>query len=284
MSLPLPSVSSVRMQAKGLVQLAATLAARGPAVLGRSSRISAAALEHYAAAAHQRHVRWMRRLRSLQRAAAPMTGARAWLEEILVAEALPRVWAAVLCADALLRQDARSISAVCRTLEQHAAARHRALRLLAGSARCLTFRDAAELNQLHRSLSRWIDLLVAHVQQNGAIAQAAQAPASPVDVCQFAMEPERAREFAEDLAQQHAAGLGPSSLAMAIVSLRTLLNRQLRGASPNGRLNHVVATSIVACFPADMFDATGPYRSLWTARLTHRTADAERMIGQMLAE
>jgi len=284
MSVPLPHVSPVRMQARELVELAATLAARGPAILRRPSRISPGALGDYAAVAHQRHLRWMRKLQSLKRAAVPMQNARAWLEEILVCEALPRVFGAVLCADAVREQDSAIVSMACRTVQQHASARHRALRLLAGNTFCLAFRDAAELNQLQRSMARWIDLLVAHVQQNAAVAQAAPSPAGPMDICQFAVEPERAREFAEDLGQQHAAGLGPSSLAMAIVSLRALLSRQVRGASPNGELNHSVATSIVACFPADMFDATGPYETLWTARLTHRAADAERMISQLLAE
>jgi len=271
------------MQARELAELAAVLAARGSTALRGSSRISVTAMEHYAATAQQRHRRWQQRLRLLHRAAAPVKSARAWLEEILVSEALARVWGAVLCTS-VLPQEAAVISCATQAVRQHATARHRVMRLLAGAGLCLSRQDATELNQLRRSMARWIDLLVAHVQQNASACSTTGSHAQPADVCRFALEPQRAQEFAEDLGDQHAAGLGCSSLAMAIVSLRASLSQQVRGTSPNADLNHALATSIVACFAPDVFDATGPYRALWATRLAHRTADAERMIGQLLAE
>ena len=300
MSLPAPVASSFNMQARELVELAAVLAARGPAAIGRGSRISGAAMDEYVAAALRRQRRWTRWLRQVRGATSPVKEARAWLEEILVSEALARVWGAITHADALLTgQDSGVKSPANRVVRRHTVARSRAMRILAGRCNGLAEQDAADIDRLRRSMARWIDLLVAHVQQGFAAAVSLEAGGGRlekrersslkagiqhIDVCKFAVEPQRAREFAEDLQHQQAAGLGRPSLVMAVASLRSALSQQLQCASPNGALNHAVATSVVTCFASEMFDATGPYHALWATRLAHRAADAERLIGELIAE
>jgi hypothetical protein len=49
-------------------------------------------------------------------------------------------------------------------------------------------------------------------------------------------------------------------------------------------LNAQIASSILACLRAERFDATGTLDSLWMERLEARTADAEAMIEELLAE
>jgi hypothetical protein len=303
MSLPSPVASSSTMQARELVELAAVLAARGPAAISRGARISAAAMDSYVAASLRRQRHWTRWLRQVRCAPSPVKEARAWLEEIFVSEALARVWGAIAHADALLAgQDSGVKSLANRVVRRHTVARHKAMRILAGRCDGLTEQDAADLDRLRRSMARWIDLLVAHVQQGlaevrleagggrlkekeGSSLKAGlqRAGLQRVDVCEFAIEPQRAREFAEDLQHQNAAGLGRPSLVMAVASLRSALSKQLQCASPNGQLNHAVATSVVTCFASEMFDATGPYHALWATRLAHRADDAERLIEELIA-
>lgn len=299
MSLPSPVASSSNMQARELVELAAVLAARGPAAISRGSRISAAAMDDYVAAALRRQRCWTQWLRQMRSANAPVKDARAWLEEILVSEALTRVWGAIAHADALLAGQHSGVkSPTNRVVRRHSVVRHRAMRMLAGPSVWLSVQDAADADRLRRSMARWIDLLVAHVQQGLAVVgrleagggrleaegSSLKAGLQRIDVCEFAVEPQRAREFADDLQHQHAAGLARPSLAVAAASLRAALSRQLQCASPNGELNHAVATSVVTCFASEMFDATGPYHALWATRLARRAADAERLIERLIAE
>ena len=297
MSLHSPVAATSNMQARELVELAAVLAARGPMAIRRGSRISAAAMNEYAAAAIRRQRRWTRWLRQLRSATAPVKEARAWLEEILVSEALARVWGAIAHADAQLAGQASGVkSPANRVVRRHTVARFRVMRMLAGCCDGLGDQDAADLDRLRRSMARWIDLLVAHVQQglkagvgeekeerSSLKAGLQQVELQRFDICEFAVEPQRAREFADDLRHQHAAGLSRPSLAVAVASLRTALSQQLQCASPNGALNHAVATSVVTCFASEMFDATGPHHALWATRLAHRADDAERLIEELIS-
>ena len=281
MSISPRAVSAPQMHVRELIELAAVLAAHGAKALGAQTSISAAAMDDYFAAAHKRQQRWTRQLRHLRRGAAGTFDARAWLEEIFVSDALACVWGALLSAHQRVQVGNGPSEAITdRVAADHAQMRSQAMRLLAGRS-ALTPQDAADLDRLRRSMARWIDLLVAHVQR-GTL-QAAES-ATRIDVCHFAVDPERAREFADDLAHHHSACVAGQFTAVAVASLRTALSRQLRCPSPNGELNHAVATSVVSCFPAEMFDATGAYHGLWTARLAHRAADAERILGQLLAE
>ena len=54
--------------------------------------------------------------------------------------------------------------------------------------------------------------------------------------------------------------------------------------SPNADLNARIATAILSCFPAELFDSTGQFRSLWLLRLFNATSDAQGMIAELLAE
>ncbi|MCE9553830.1 MAG: hypothetical protein K8T91_10720, partial [Planctomycetes bacterium] len=141
------------------------------------------------------------------------------------------------------------------------------------------------------SIARWIDLLVAHVHENAQQASVAKLPTTAqatnhdtgIDVCPLAIDPDRARDFADDLAHQRSAGLHGRAAALAIGSLRATLGDQLSAASPNADLNHALATSIVACFAPGLFESTGVYRSLWTQRLANHSADVEGLIGDLVA-
>ena len=68
-----------------------------------------------------------------------------------------------------------------------------------------------------------------------------------------------------------------------MASLRTAFQRELGAVSPNGDLNAAIASGILACFPSELFDSTGLFRSLWLMRITSAAEDAQVMIEELLA-
>ena len=59
-------------------------------------------------------------------------------------------------------------------------------------------------------------------------------------------------------------------------SLQAAFRQVLGAASPNADLNARIAASVLACFPAELFDGLGLFRSLWIERLM--TAARQGMI------
>jgi hypothetical protein len=68
-----------------------------------------------------------------------------------------------------------------------------------------------------------------------------------------------------------------------LASLRAAFRQGPSSSSPNADLNAQIASAILSCFPPELFDATGLFRSLWLSRLTSTTCDAQGMIEDLLA-
>ena len=151
----------------------------------------------------------------------------------------------------------------------HLEARHRVLMLLVGGLG-IDVEAAVRLNQLRRRVERWTDLLIGYL-------------AGHDDVSEFAIEPERARDFAEDLRSQSQCPGGRQAWPLVVSSLRAAFRRGLEPLSPNADLNARIAASILCCFPADLFDSTGQFRSLWLVRLGNAASDAQGMIEELLS-
>ena len=191
------------------------------------------------------------------------------LEEILTGEILTRVWAAVLCAydrahgAELAEPIARSV------LIGHLEARHRVLTLLVQGPG-IDADEAVKLNYLRRRSERWTDLLVGYL--------------SPLlDTGEFAIDSRRARDFAQDLKYQGNFPGGRHAWPLVLASLRSAFRQGLGPLSPNADLNARIAASILSCFPPELFDSTGLFRSLWLLRLANVTNDAQGMIRELLA-
>ena len=52
--------------------------------------------------------------------------------------------------------------------------------------------------------------------------------------------------------------------------------------SPNEDLNAEIGSAILSCFPAELFDSTGLFRSLWLHRMSNVTSDVEGMIDALV--
>jgi hypothetical protein len=262
------------MHARELVELAALVSVHGPLLIRQRTRISKSSVEQYWTASKSRLDRWGRALKEFGTAADPgpsteCSVACGLLEEILTGEVLTRVWTAVACAyDRLLGTD--HIEPVVRSvLIGQLEARHRVLTLLVRGPG-IDAEQAVKLNRLRRRTERWTDMLLGYLM-------------GVYDVAEFAVDPGRAREFSEDLSFRGRMQGGRHAWPLVQASLQAAFGQGLGGTSPNPELNDRIATSILSCFPPELFDGSGIPRSAWLMRMASATSDAAGMIDELLA-
>jgi len=261
------------MHARELVELASILSAQGPVLIRSRPQLSSHGVQRYWTAAKCRLDRWSRNLKSFA-ADATQADARAvrvqWplvrgvLEEILTGEVLTRVWTAVLCLYDRQHGGSEFESLARSIMIGHLEARHRVLMLLVRGPG-VDAEGAVKLNHLRRRTERWTDLLVGHLARHG-------------DVSEFAIDVDRAVEFSRDLDSQTDQEGGRQAWPLLQASLRAAFQRGLAPVSPNEDLNAQIAAAILSCFPADLFDSIGLFRSLWLHRMSNVTNDVQGMI------
>jgi hypothetical protein len=267
------------MHAYELIELAALVATHGPALVRGAEEIPEASVEQYWMAAKSRLDRWGRTLKTLSTAVsdreAPPRHAtslmvRSVLEEILTGEILTRVWTATMCAHDRQRGTDHVEPAARSVLIGHLEARHRVLTLLVRGPG-IDAEQAVQLNRLRRRTERWTDMLVGRL-------------AGFHDISEFAIDPQRAKDFADDLAFQASFEGGQHAWPLVTASLRAAFRQGLSPASPNADLNSQIAESILSTFPPGLFDSTGLLQSLWMLRISSVANDAEGMLDELLAE
>jgi hypothetical protein len=266
------------MHARELVELASILSAQGPLLLRDSfqgcitPQLSDQGMQQYWTASKCRFDRWARNLKTfaglsqndVTAARAQWPAVRGLLEEILSGEVLTRVWTAVLCLYDR-RHGGNELESLARSVMiGHLEARHRVLMLLVRGPG-VDAEGAVKLNHLRRRTERWTDLLVGHLARYG-------------DVAEFAIDANRAVEFSRDLDFQADQKGGRQAWPLLQASLRAAFQRGLAAVSPNEDLNAQIASAILASFPADLFDSTGLFRSLWLHRMENVTSDVQGMI------
>ena len=102
------------------------------------------------------------------------------------------------------------------------------------------------------------------------------------DVSEFAVDPARAKDFAEDLRYHGKLQGGRHAWPLVLASLRAAFKHGLCPISTNADLNAKIATSILSCFQPELFDSTGLFRSLWMLRLCNVTEDAQGLVDDLL--
>ena len=266
------------MHARELVELAAIVSAHGPTLVHRTQQLSATGLEQYWTASKSRLDRWGRSLKSFSTVLAGANAhfrrsrwpyVRGVLEEVLTGELLTRVWTAVLCAYDREHGTSQAEPIARSVLIGHLEARHRVLTMMVQGS-MIDAESAVKLNHLRRRSERWADLLVGYLS-------------GMHDVSEFAVDPERARDFSEDLKYRSNLEGGRHAWPLVLASLRSAFKQGLSEESPNADLNVKIANSILACFQAELFDSTGLFRTLWLERLDNVTTDVEGMIDSLLA-
>ena len=265
------------MHARELVELASILSAQGPTLIRGTPQLSNHGAQQYWTASKCRLDRWARNLKSFTAGTAQLDAAavrlqwplvRGVLEEILTGEVLTRVWTAVLCLYDRQHGGNEFESLARSIMIGHLEARHRVLLLLVRGPG-VDAEGAVKLNHLRRRAERWTDLLVGHLARYG-------------DVAEFAVDVARALEFSRDLDFQTDQEGGRQAWPLLQASLRAAFRRGLATVSPNEDLNVQIASAILSSFPADLFDSTGLFRSLWLHRMSNVTSDVEGMIESLV--
>ncbi len=260
-----------------MVELAALVATHSRALISRQSYLSRASLEDYWTASRCRLDSWGRDLRRYALSSDKLGEDWArdcWpkvlpvLQEVLTSEILTRVWTAVVVAYDHRHGGGRA-EPIARSIHSaHLEARNRVLRLI-HRATHFGREEAAILNQTRRRCERWTDLYIGYV-------------ITAHDVAEFAIDVDRAREFAGDFSNEERKGVGPQSQSLALSSLRKSFPPSVVAASPNFDLNVRIANSVVSCFPTDVFDSAGLFRSIWSRRIQRTANDAQEMVDQLL--
>jgi hypothetical protein len=263
------------MHARELAELAALIAVHAPSIVQRPDA-PRGLNEPYWAASRCRLDRWSRLLRQLTAAMghAQLPATLSWprtgpvLEEIIVTELLTRIWTATAAAHDAARST-QDLEPVARNvLAGHLDARRRLLTLMADDS-VIDLSEAARLNQFRRRVERWTDMLLAHL-------------ADSIDIAEFAFEPERACDFADDLDHGAARADLPFTSQLVLVSLRASFADGVSERSPNRDLNRHIGSALLGAFPSDAADTAWLAEPLWLQRIHQSTSDAEGMIEELL--
>jgi hypothetical protein len=264
------------MHVREFIDLAVFVAAQGPVLVNSVRQVPTSALAQYWTVSKCRLDRWNRALRGVQLPAASRHGdlaaadlsLQAVCEEILVSEMLTRVWSSILTALDYAAGSSEAQPVAASVLAGHVDASNRVLGLISYKPQGPGSEN--NLNRLRRLTERWTDLLLGSL---GLLAHAAP----------FAHDAARAEEFARDFDCSWQPRVRLKAWNLIAASLRATFEAHLHGVTANADLNSSIAGAILVCFPAQLFDATGVYHSLWNLRLSSVASDTQVMVDQLLA-
>jgi hypothetical protein len=263
------------MHARDLIEVAGLVALHGPQLVGLCHTSNSLRLEQYWSASKCRFESWSRVLKRHGSSASGQSAEefdkwielRSTLDEIFTSEILTRLWTAVVVASDRLRGADTAEALARNVLATHVEARHRALTLLL-DPRGFQW-EALAVNRLRRRAERWTDLLLGGLEH-------------VCDIKEFAIEAERATDFAIDLAQRRNDPGGRHAWNLTLVSLRNSFRGGLSPIAANPAANARIAAGILECFPEELFDSSGVFRSLWMVRLAANASDAQGLISDLL--
>lgn len=264
------------MQIRELVDVAALVALNAPQLAAGSAAPDIEHLQQYWSTSKCRNESWSRALKAFAGlgAEAPRDNLDRWvdvratLDEIFVSEILTRVWTAVLVT-ADRRSRVRSAESIARSVfDSHQEARRRALSLLVQGGP-LSTQQAVAANRLRRRCERWTDVLLGGLWRLPAARH-------------FAIDAERASDFAIDLSRRRASPGGHLSWKLTLASLRNAFQSGVSPVTANREANARVTASILGSFPLDMFDSTGLVQPVWMMRLSANASDAQGLVSELL--
>lgn len=263
------------MHARELIELAAVTAVYSRTIVAAGAGVTMENLEQYWAAAKCRLDRWSRLLTRLA-AADPVLAnpLLAWpriqpvLEELLLSELPARIWAATAAANDGLHGGEDFEPVARNVLAGHLDVRRRLLVLLT-SNQALSTAQVAHLDQLRRRVERWGDMLLAHL-------------APRIDIREFAFEPNRAEDFADDLRRNEDSGEREFACQLVLASLRASFAQGLADRTPNSDLNRRIGAAILSMIRDRLDGATGLVKSLWLEQMARTACDTEEMIEELL--
>src|SRR4051794_34439953 len=200
------------MHVRELAQFAGLVALNGPQFVATKPADNCVRVEQYWATSKCRFEAWARALKVSRTGSGDERNSadhwivlRSTLDEIFVSDLLTRVWTALVAA-----RDQRWSTDSCDTVTRNVFsaqldARHRALELLL-DRNAMTARQAVSIDRARRKAERWTDALL------GALA-------GVCDFREFAIDQDRAGEFAVDLARHRGDGMQEAFWRLLMLSL-----------------------------------------------------------------
>jgi len=259
------------LHARDLVELAALVAHHGPVIIGGRFELAGESLEQYWVASKCRLDRWLRslqpRIHEPDRAADRAASLPGLVEEIFTSETLTRVWTAILTARGTLHGQTDGEMIARSVMLSHMEARNRALKLLLHGTH-FSPETAVELNRLRRRSERWSDVLVGRLLQTAEVAN-------------FAVDSERAREFALDLHYQAGLISDAQVWGLLMASLRAAFRHSLTDPSPNADLNERIAAGVLGSLGRELYDDTGQFHSLRMFRWLNNIGDTPADVAKL---
>lgn len=257
------------MHAADLVDLAGFVSTHAGLLTNQHSKWAVIAAERYWAASKCRLDRWGRSLKlfsedlkTQHEVYTPWPAIELVANEILTSEMLTRVWAAVACIHDAKFQDDVFESVARSVLVGHMEARHRVLKLIVIGNKARR-PEAAKLNLRRMKIERWTDLLLGNLNHSLAM--------------QFGFDAERVDEFAREKVDYADATESASWHLMLQSSHKSFLAYRNTPAI-NGDLNEEVFAAVMSCFPAEVFDSSGEYHSLWLLRMSCMADETEKLL------
>ncbi|REK15598.1 MAG: hypothetical protein DWQ37_09020 [Planctomycetota bacterium] len=265
------------MHVRELVEVAGVVATSGPLIVEGAGPISQAHLGQYWAASRSRFDRWNQALKQLADEDTEFSelntdhwvGLRSTLDEIFASEILTRLWTAIVVARERRTGTGNSEPVVRNIFDAHMEARRRALDVLL-NAGCFSTRQPSAANRLRLRAERWSDMLLGSLLSDNDYLH------------EFAVNPERAADFALDLAQRQLQPGGGQAWRLLLVSLRLSFAGGMAPEPANPEANARLTSALLGCFPGELFDSTGLLSSLWMMRLSATASDAQGLIEDLL--
>lgn len=257
------------MHAHQLLHLAGQLAVHADLLRSEAS-VSSVALTSYWTAAKCRDECWHRALTAfLMQRDEPgrISESPPWilpiLEEILIAEPLARLWAAICDGLDAVHGDVAAGPLAKGVLQSHREVRQRVLTVMTDGLG-LRMEEAVALNHLRLRCERWTDTLLALLGPRAARVQ-------------WAFHPRAVRRLAKSLWEQRGpSGNGPAALLLATLS--AACSTAPNDPTPHGEFNRTIACSLLACFPPQVFDGTSQLISTRQWSLQFRVADVQARV------
>ncbi len=265
------------MHSVHLVDLAAVVSEHGPAILYGRETLSPEALTHYWTATHSRFNLWHQAMARYSRAEQlnQESALNDWweqhtpvMEEILVSEILTRVVAALgIGLDSQASEE--EISPVTHAiLLNHLEASNRVHQvMLKANGRNMV--KAEQLNRVRRGIESWTDVLI------GRMALRNREP------LQYAIERERALEYAEEAVLQGHGVIRKTSNALMNISMHDMISTRLSAEPALPAANREVARSVMLMLRPELFDSVGTLKSLWMHRLENSADQTDRMLEEL---
>ncbi len=262
------------------IELATIVSAYGRVLVESQRPIPSNLLNRYWAASKVRWGRWTETMKrfsatdpSSDAHSSEITVLNRWgsiretIEELFLCEVSTRVWAAVAAAwdQRLGCGDGEPI--VRSVLVAHTEARCRALNCLLQSSG-VPAQEAVELNRLRQKTERWSDMLVGYL-------------ARWYDVAEYAADPQRAKDFADDFQGRREWEAGGSAWSLLAGSLRKGFPVRTVPFTANDDLNWNIAATMLDCFESYEIDASHVGRLLWSLRMRSLTEQTQSLIDEL---